>query len=157
MKQTNSDTNKLATSKVGKQFGYIAAMVVNIVIIFVLNNLLAWGFPYLTSDFRQVLPYLNASLVVTVIFNFSYLFFTAKWFKNASEMIGCIFSFIAACFLIKIFPFDFSSIGFTGFTSLFNVALWLGAGGIVIAFIVNLVKLIYHLSLDSNGKNKQTN
>ena len=53
-----------------RRLGYLVGVGVSAGILFVVNNLLAWDIvPFLTDDFDQLLPIVNASLVASIVVN----------------------------------------------------------------------------------------
>jgi hypothetical protein len=96
-------------SRGARRFGYIVAIVVNALILWVANNLLAWEWPkFLTSEFNQVLPYINASLLITMIVNAVWLLFDPPWFRSLAQVGLNLIAILATVKLYQVFPFDFS-------------------------------------------------
>ena len=57
MTQTGSAGFEQPRSPAARRFGYLVAIGVNLVLLYVVNNLLEWGVPeFLTDDFERVLP-----------------------------------------------------------------------------------------------------
>ena len=57
-------------ARAAKRTGYVISVFVNGALLFVVNNLLSWGFPsFLTQDFEKVLPVVNISLVAGIVFS----------------------------------------------------------------------------------------
>ena len=96
-----------------RRFGYVVAVLVNIVLLFVVNNLLAWGVPgFLTEDFNTVLPIVNVSLVASAIVNVVYLVNDDRWFKSLSQAGLAAISLVVAIRTLTVFPFDFARYDF---------------------------------------------
>ncbi len=95
------------------RFGYIVAIAVNIAMLVIVNNILAWGWlPFLTADFEQLLWLINLSLLATIAANVVYLAYDAQWFKSVCQIgLGGI-TVAVAVRTYQIFPFDFSEATF---------------------------------------------
>ena len=65
---TSARQSQINITPVGvRRLGYFIGIAISAGILFVVNNLLAWDIvPFLTADFDQLLPIVNASLVVVV-------------------------------------------------------------------------------------------
>ena len=62
------------TSGVARRSGYVIAIAVNVVMLYVVNNLLAWDIlPFLTDDFGRVLWLIDISLLATIMVNLIYV------------------------------------------------------------------------------------
>lgn len=120
---------------------YVAAIVVNAVLLYVANNLLGWEFPqFLTDDFGKVLWIINLSLVATIVANFTYLGFDAAWFKSATQIGLNALTLTVSVRMYRVFPFDFSSSQFD-YAPIARIVIILTMVGTVAAMIVELVKL----------------
>ncbi len=135
-----------STAEVGKRsisrVGYAIAVVVNLVLLFIVSNLLAWGWvPFLTDDFEQLLPIVNLSFVVAAGANVAFIFYNARWFRSVGQIVQSIVSLFVIVATLKVFPFDFSpySIDWAMIT---RVGLVLVGAVIGIATIAEFVKLI---------------
>lgn len=87
---------------------YIASIIVNIVLLYVANNLLAWNTPHLAEGFTASLWILNISLVVTIIFNLIFLVVNPKWLVSLGQAITSVISAIALYTFYVTFPLDFT-------------------------------------------------
>jgi hypothetical protein len=129
-------------SPTGRRFGYAAAAVVNAGLLFVVTNLLEWDLlPFLTNDFDRVVPIISVSLVATIVVNLIYLFFDPDWFKSLSQIGLLGISMAATVRMYRIFPFDFSAYEID-WATVTRVLLILGMVGIVVAIVVEAVKLV---------------
>lgn len=130
-------------SRTQKRVGYVAAIIVNFILLYLVNNLLAWRVPFLTSEFVVPLRYLNISLGATMVANLLFLSYDPKWFlaitRTALNVIGIVVSYS----LYVTFPFDLSSLASEGlFTLIVRIALILGIVGAAIGAIVEFVNFI---------------
>jgi len=96
-----------------RRFGYGVAVAVNVAMLWVVNNLLDWGWPsWLTDDFEQVLPIVNVSIVATIVVNLMYIIYDAAWFKSMFQVALLVISLVVTVRLYRVFPFDFSAYSF---------------------------------------------
>lgn len=129
-------------SRPSRQAGYVVAIVINALILWVANNLLAWGWlPWLTDDFVDALPAINASLIVTIIAQALYVAYDGQWFRALGDIVTSVYALLAGIAMWRVFPFDFSAYPFDWAL----VARWVvgvGIFGVSVAILVNLVKLL---------------
>jgi hypothetical protein len=141
-----SATKALSTTRrpsaPARRFGYLVAIAVNAVMLWAANQLLAWGWPgFLTEDFAQVLPLINASLIASMVVNAGFLVRDRGRVRALGDLINAVFGVAVSVRLWSVFPFDF--VGYdTDWTGVVRVALVLGIVGTSIAVLVHLVKLV---------------
>jgi hypothetical protein len=129
-------------SGTAKRFGYVAAALVNAVLLFVANNVLAWGWPaFLTGDFADLLPLINLSLGLTILFNIAYLNYDPDWFKAVTRIGLDVISMVLAVRTFQVFPFDFSAYSFD-WDPVARFTIVLAMIGIGIGLLVELVNLL---------------
>jgi len=122
-----------------KKPGYIVAIIVNVIMIFVFNNLLNWGVPFITSAFADVLWAINLSLNLTIAANVTYLFYDATWYRHLSQAFLNIIAIVMIYTVYNVFPFDESN---TMAVQALRIALPFLVVALGIAFIVEVVKLL---------------
>jgi hypothetical protein len=120
--------------------GYIAAMVVNVILIYVFNNLMTWGVPFLTSDFSGVLWAINLSLGVTILVNFLWLMFDPAWFRHLGQIVLNLIAIFVVFLIFSIFPFTFAEEAWAFWIKVVLIVIMAGAG---IGTIVEFFKLIF--------------
>ncbi len=123
-----------------RRFGYMVAIVINVIMLVVVNNILEWGwFSFLTEDFESMIPLINISLVATILANGVYLAYDPAWFKSSSQMVLNLISLIVTIRMYQVFPFDFSASQFD-WEPIVRVVIILGIVGTGLAVVVELVK-----------------
>ncbi len=136
------ETKKRGPSRGTRQFGYLVAIGIGFVMLYVANRLLEWGwFAWLTEDFEEVLPIVNLSIWAGIIANALYLVYDAEWFKLLTQIPQLIISGLVGFRMLSVFPFDFSAYEFAWDA----VARWgiiLPLVGIGIALVAVTIKLI---------------
>jgi len=92
----------------GRRAGYVAAILVNAIGLFIVQNLPEWDISFVTSDFRRVDGVISFSLVVTMVVNTCFILYDDRWFKGLGEAVSNAVSALATVRLLRVFPFDFS-------------------------------------------------
>ncbi len=129
---------KTAKKKSGKG-GFIAAIIVNLILLFVFNSLLNWGVPFLTSSYSGVLWAINLSIGATIIANILFLVYDAGWFRHLARLILNVIALFVVFLIYSIFPFTFTAASWVYWV---KIALIILMAGIGIAIIVEVFKLI---------------
>jgi hypothetical protein len=128
--------NKMSSS--ARQFGYIISILVNILLIYIANNILNWNISLITKDFAKCLWAINLSLGVTIFINFIFIFFDRKWFKNLMQAFGNVFAFISGFVFWRVFPLNLTE----SMARLVNFALIISLGAIVLSTMIELLGAI---------------
>jgi hypothetical protein len=122
----------------GRRAGYVVAAAINLVFLWVVNQLLGWGWPsFLTPSFQDLLPYIEVSLIATAAINLIWVVHDPDWFKHLTQAGLDLIALVSAVATWRIFPFDLSS----GWETVFRVVLVVSIVGVSIATIVELVKV----------------
>jgi hypothetical protein len=129
--------NKVAT-KPGKA-GYIAVIIINAIMIYVFNNLLNWGVPFLTPNYSGVLWAINLSLGATLIANILFLIYDPGWFRHLAQIVLNIIALFVAFIIFTVFPFTFADKSWAFWV---KIALVVMMAGIGIGTIVEFFRLI---------------
>ena len=124
-----------------RRFGYLVAVLVNVAMLIVVNNLLAWDIlPFLTSGFDRVVPIINVSLGASILVNLIYLSYDAGWFKALTQIGLLGISMAATVRLYRVFPFDFSAYEFD-WATVAKWALILAMVGVAVGIIAEIGRL----------------
>lgn len=125
-----------------RRVGYGVAVIVNVVMLIVVQNLLAWGWPaFLTSDFERVTGIISVSLVASIIFNLAYLWFDPSWFRHGGQVVTGAVSLAVMARVYQVFPFDFTAWSFDPKGAV-KVAMVAGMVAVGIAIAVEFLKMI---------------
>ncbi len=122
-----------------KSSEFIAVIVVNLIFLYIVNNLLLWNLSFITSSFQDVLWIFNLSITATIAGNVLFLIYHPTWFRSIIQIILNILGFLVVYYLYTVFPFIFSN-GLVTFSLKF--ALIVAMVVMVIVTIVEVVKLI---------------
>jgi hypothetical protein len=122
--------------------GYVVAIGVNGLMLWVAHQLLEWGWPaFLTDDFERVLPLLTASLVAGMAVNVGFLRWDSGRFRASGDLVTSAFGLAVSLRLWAVFPFDF--VGYDrGWSLLLHAGLVLVIFGSVIAMIAAVTRLV---------------
>jgi hypothetical protein len=97
----------------GRRAGYVVAIVINMAMLIVAQNILEWGwFPFLTSDFGGVLPWISFSLIATIVVYVVYLLRDSPTVKSTGQIGLNLINLVATYQVWLAFPFDFSAYDF---------------------------------------------
>ena len=126
--------------------GYIASILANGAILWVMNALPGWNLPYLLDSYSTVLPAINLSLAVQLSMNLVLIFYHPRFFHHLAQVVTAGFSIYAIAALARVFPLDFSSIpmpnGAPGLNLIVRFALFVAIGGLAIGAIVHAFKFL---------------
>lgn len=131
-----------AAPRPGRRIGYLVAIAVNVVILWIANNLLEWEWPrFLTPDFDEVLPILSASIIASIVVNALWVLYDRRWFKAMGDIVTSAFGLAVCVRTLQVFPFDFSTYAHD-WSWLVRLVMWVGIVGSAISVLVNLAKLV---------------
>jgi len=122
-----------------RRAGYIVAIIVNVILLIILNNLLEWGVPFLTYSFVACLWAINLSLAVSIVGNALLLVYDARWFRHIIQIVLNVFALAAICTVYVVFPFAFP-LAIWALLAKFILIIIIVA--IVVGVIVEIVKLV---------------
>lgn len=134
---------KFSKEKEPTTSGFIGTIIVNIIILYVVNNILSWNLGFITPSFQDVLWIFNISIVSTIIANIIFIAYHPGWFRSIIQIVLNILGFLVCYYLFTIFPFTFSN---AAYTLVLQILLLLGMLGLVIASLVEVVRLIVRRS-----------
>jgi hypothetical protein len=126
----------------GARVGYALAIAVNAVLLWVVHQLLAWGWPsFLTDDFERLLPIVSASFVASMVVNAGFMIRDRDRAKAAGDLVTATFGLVVSLRTWDVFPFDFTAYT-TDWSTAIRVLLVIGIVGSAIGIVMNLVKLV---------------
>jgi hypothetical protein len=128
-----------------RRLGYGISIGVQVALLIVVNNLVEWDvFSFITDEFNELVPYINVSLVASIVVNAVYFAFDPRWFKSLSQAILNVVSLVVIVQTYRIFPFDFSgsSFNWTAVTRVCLVSLMVLVGIGVIGEVVKMFQAL---------------
>ena len=130
------------TRKVGRRVGYLIAIIVNLVLLWLVNVTPGWqDVPWITYAAGQVVWLVNLSLIAGACANMLYLVFDAWWFKALGELTLALISLVVSVRVLEVFPFDFSAYPFP-WELLTRFILVIAIVGSFISAITQVVRLV---------------
>lgn len=128
-----------------RRAGYVVAVFVNAVLLWVIDNLEEWDVvPWLTDDVSRVVPIINVSLVASLVVNLIYLGYDTAWFTSLTQIVLLSISMAVMIRMYAVFPFDFSAYDFN-WETVARVVMILAMVGIGIGVIVEASKSLGRL------------
>jgi len=145
---TSQKAERRRPSKGTRRFGYGISIVVQVALLILVNNLVAWDIaPFITDEFNNLVPYINVSLAASMVVNVVYFAFDARWFKSFTQAILNVISLVVIVQSYRIFPFDFSESDFN-WTALARTGLVVLMVLVGIGIIGEVVKMFQALSTE---------
>ncbi|MBM4241548.1 MAG: hypothetical protein FJ150_07820 [Euryarchaeota archaeon] len=136
----SSIPDKILKEKEFKNSEFIGAIIVNIIILYIVNNLLGWKISFIAPTWTQVLFILNVSIVANILANIGFLIYQRGWFRSLAQIILTIIGFVVAYEFYVVFPFiiqtEWIAIGL-------KILIILAMVAFVIATIVEVLRLIF--------------
>ena len=130
------------SKRTGTRFGYGVAIVINLAMLVVVQNILEWGWlPFLTDEFATVVPWITLSLVLSIVVNLVYQINDSRAVKTAGQILVSVVSIFVTYQLLRVFPFDFSNYGFN-WAPVVRIVLVLAMVGAGIGMLTEAVKLV---------------
>ena len=110
------DDDSAKNTRKSKLPEYIAGVIINSILLFVVNKVPSWNLSFITENFSNILWVLTLSLGVQVFFNFILIFYHTLFFHHLINLIFNIVSIFALAGVYHVFPFDFSqtTVGWLG-------------------------------------------
>lgn len=123
---------------------YAGAIILNLILLYVVNNLLNWHVPFMTKSFVAVLTLINISLLGTIVANILFLAHDRGRFRHLLQLVLNVIAFVVTYTIYVIFPFDFRRWpGISALDFMVKIGLILGMVGIAIGTIVEFFRLIF--------------
>lgn len=125
-----------------RRVGFVVAIAINIVMLWVANNLLGWDvLPFLTADFGRLLWLIDLSLAATIAVNAFWVLYDPQWFRSLGQIGLNILSAVVAVNMYRVFPFDFSAYSFD-WELVARAVIVLSIVGLALGSIVELTKVV---------------
>ena len=124
-----------------RTIGYVVAAAVNVVVLWIANQLLEWEWPsFLTPAFDELLPIITVSCVAGVVVNLVLAWRDPPPLKSFGNLVTSTIGFVGAVWTFRVFPFDFSTWS-TDWSWLLRAAVIVGMIGTAIGATVELFRL----------------
>jgi hypothetical protein len=137
-----------AAPPAGRRFGYLVSAAINGVALWIVGHLLAWGWPpFLTPAFDDLLPYLQVSLVATIVVDLLWAWRDPAWWRHTAQIGLNLIGLVVVVRSWQIFPFDLSD----GWETLARVLLGVAFVGLIAATVAEIVELVRGADADARG------
>jgi hypothetical protein len=101
----NNFLKNLLKEKEPKTSEFVGAIIANIILLYIVNNLLSWNLSFIAPSFQDVLWIFNISITATIIGNILFLIYHPGWFRSIIQIILNILGFTVVYYLYTVFPF----------------------------------------------------
>lgn len=129
-------------SATARRFGYLVAVGVNAVLLYLINVAPRWQeLTFLTSATVSVLTWVNTSLVAGIVANVVYVLDDAPAIRAFGDLVTTAISLAAIVRVWQVFPFAFDQRGLH-WEPVIRVLLIVAGVGSAIAIVVQLVTLV---------------
>ena len=118
---------------------YTVAIIFNLILLYIFNNLLYWHVNFLTNALVNILWIINLSISIAILGNALLLIYHPKLFRHVMKTVINIFAFIAVFILYVTFPFNFND--FYLYWTM-NTLLAIIMVGLAISIIIEFVYLL---------------
>ena len=133
------DPTRPRTDPPGRKVGYVIAVAINAVLLWVSHQLLDWEWPrFLTQEYERLLGIITVSFVATMVANALFVLVDPPWFKAVANTVTSAISFVVAVRTWQVFPFDFSTYA-RDWSTLVRAVLLVAMVGTAIATVANLI------------------
>lgn len=125
-----------------KRVGYLLAAALSGVLLWMVHQLLEWGWPgFLTTDFERVLGLVTASFIASIVVNLALAVHHRGRSRAFADLVTAAFALAVGLRMWEVFPFDFTGYA-TDWSGPMRVVLGGGIAATGIAIIANFVKLV---------------
>ena len=136
----NRIKSSLKEDKREKWYDYILAIVINLIMLFIANNLLYWNLSFIAGSFSEVLWAINLSLIVAIVANVSFVLYDPPWYKIIAKIVMNFTALVAVFTLLTVFPFVINqfilALGLT-------ILLIIGIIAAIVSIIFQIMKMVY--------------
>jgi hypothetical protein len=125
-----------------RRFGYVVAVAMNLVMLFLIHAWPGWDvIPFLTDQTTEVLPYVDATIVATILANAVYVVRDDRVAKASGDLVTALVSMLSLVRIWQVFPFDFADV-WAGWQPLTYLMLGVATVGTAIGALVQAITLI---------------
>lgn len=122
-----------------RRVGYGFAIVINVILLWVVSNLVEWGWTgFITASFDDVVPIISFSLVLGIAVNVVYLFYDAGWARTVGDVLTSAVALLVMIQVFDVYPFEFGDGPWDGATR--AIIIFIGIA-LAISVVANVVKL----------------
>jgi len=123
--------------------GIIAEIVVAVISLYLVQHLLEWQIPFVTSSWTLWLPVATTVITANAIIRSFMHIMPEPRSKGVFEILSILTSIYSTYWLLIIFPFDFSAVNLLFLNGLIRLALLISLFALTLSAIVTLFKIIF--------------
>jgi hypothetical protein len=134
--------NRFIKEKSVKRSGYIISIIINLILLYIVNNILHWNLSFIAPTFNQVIWALNIAIGVSIFVNILFIIYNPKWFRYLMIVVVNIFRLIAVYTFYKVFPLVITHYYMVLY---FKIVFIIIMVCLVIAIFFQIFKLLYEI------------
>jgi hypothetical protein len=139
---TTTTMQRPRAARGARRFGYVVSVAVNLVMLALIHAWPGWDvIPFLTAQTTDVLPYVVASIVATILVNTLYVVRDDRVVKASGDLVTNLVSMLCLIRFWQIWPFDFAEV-WSGWQPLTYVLLGVATIGTAIGALVQVATLV---------------
>jgi hypothetical protein len=139
---TTTTMQRPRAARGARRFGYVVAVAVNLVMLALIHAWPGWDVvPFLTAQTTDVLPYVDASIVATILVNTLYVVRDDRVAKASGDLVTNLVSMLCLIRFWQVWPFDFDGV-WAGWQPLTYLLLGVATFGTAIAALVQVATLV---------------
>jgi hypothetical protein len=145
-------TARRSPSVAARRFGYALAILINGAFLWVINVWPTWeALPWLTPSTTEVIPWINASIIVGMVANAVYLLVDPRWLRALGDVVTTSVGLAAMLQVWAVFPFDFGN-STVPWALLTRILIAIAVFGSVIAIVVQAVTFVREIVKIGTGR-----
>jgi hypothetical protein len=138
----------------GRRAGYVVAALLNAGVLYAVNRWPGWEtVGFLTDRTPEVLGLVNASLLVSLVANLTYLVHDGPRWRATGDLVVTAVGATALLRIWRVFPFDFGASGLD-WSLVVHVLLAVGIVGSGIAIVVAFARLVRGRPVSGPGRRR---
>ncbi|GAB3250916.1 hypothetical protein [Nocardioides dilutus] len=139
---TTTTVQKPRAARGARRFGYVVAVAVNLAMLALIHAWPGWDVvPFLTPQTTDVLPFVDASIVTSILVNTLYVVRDGRGVKASGDLVTNLVSMLSLIRMWQVWPFDFDGV-WAGWQPLTYVLLAVATIGTAIAALVQVATLV---------------
>jgi hypothetical protein len=139
---TPTTTRRPPASRAARRFGYGVAVAANLVMLYLIHGWPGWdAVPFLSAETTDVLPYVDASIVASLLANAAYVVRDGRVARATGDLVVGVVGLLALIRFWQVWPFDFDGV-WGGWEPLTYVLLAVATLGTAVSALVQVVTLV---------------
>jgi hypothetical protein len=139
-KVVNGLKSTFANEKKVRWYQYLFTALVDLILLYIVNNLIYWNLSFISSSYTDVLWALNLTIFFTLVGNVSFILYDPPWFKHLVKIIINFTALYAAYIIYVVFPFTISQ---NYMVIVLKILIILAIIAAFISIIVEIFKFLY--------------